>query len=329
MSPIQVPEIDPEVDPLFVLAQRDPKRRRRLIGFELVLHEDIFEDVRSIAQEALERLQQLEEREYEPTAELEQGEQCFSMRLDDLPTPQHEEPEGETLQGIADLLVIISDPTALEAVSAAELSSDKYLAYGIVLTDMNGRRIGFLRQEDPARPVRRGRVFGRFTDSLQKLDERPTLILYPDIDLIITPDRVFALRKAAFSRLLADVDIALAEVDQSVHEVTSQLGPHMHVSAGVVDVLRGVARRRPSFALRLRRLGNRAKQLSDAGVTNQQIRGAIIEVDGRPHELLNDQDEFEFAEDAVGAFLDVLEGRWFKDSLGGEPRRADRYSRRT
>jgi hypothetical protein len=44
--------------------------------------------------------------------------------------------------------------------------------------------------------------------------------------------------------------------------------------------------------------------------------------------LLNPRGEFDFDADAVGVFLDVLESRYFDDRLGGEQRRADRYSTR-
>jgi hypothetical protein len=37
---------------------------------------------------------------------------------------------------------------------------------------------------------------------------------------------------------------------------------------------------------------------------------------------------FSFALQNVGTFFDVIEGRYFEDDLGGERRRADRYSTR-
>jgi hypothetical protein len=37
---------------------------------------------------------------------------------------------------------------------------------------------------------------------------------------------------------------------------------------------------------------------------------------------------FSFTLQNVGTFFDVIEGRYFEDDLGGERRRADRYSTR-
>lgn len=331
VSPVQVPELDADTDPLFVLAQRDPRRRRRLVGFEVQLHDNTFDELRAIGQETLDTLQGLDERPYEPTAELERGEECFSIPVGDLPEPQHGEAddEDEAYEGVADLLAIVADPTGLISIHAADLGQQKYLAYGIVFTDTDQNRIGFFRQDDPARPVRRGRFFGRFTDTLRRIEDPPSLILYSDIDVVVTPARIFVFRKVAFERLLADVNVALAEVDGSVEDIASVLGDQMPLATGVTETLQEVGAHRPSFALRLRRLGSRARQLTADGVTGKDVRASIVEVDGDPDELLNDNDEFDFGEDQVRAFLDVLEGRWFKDSLGGEPRRADRYSRRS
>jgi hypothetical protein len=62
--------------------------------------------------------------------------------------------------------------------------------------------------------------------------------------------------------------------------------------------------------------------------TPQKVREAITRHGEDPKTLLTDDDRFEFTEEQVGPFLDLLEGRWFEDDFSGERRRADRYSKR-
>jgi hypothetical protein len=47
-----------------------------------------------------------------------------------------------------------------------------------------------------------------------------------------------------------------------------------------------------------------------------------------PDILFDEKDNFSFTQQNVGIFFDAVEGRYFEDDLGGERRRADRYSTR-
>jgi hypothetical protein len=69
-------------------------------------------------------------------------------------------------------------------------------------------------------------------------------------------------------------------------------------------------------------------RLSKISLDTASVRRSLT-AHGIDSDLLFDANgHFSFAGQNVGIFLDVIEGRYFEDDLGGERRRADRYSTR-
>ena len=99
----------------------------------------------------------------------------------------------------------------------------------------------------------------------------------------------------------------------------------IEITQAAEEALMMEASRTRSYAKRLRLLPDRLQKIS---LDRASVRRSL-NAHGVDPSLLFDQDgNFSFSPQNVGMFFDVIEGRYFEDDLGGERRRADRYSTR-
>lgn len=100
----------------------------------------------------------------------------------------------------------------------------------------------------------------------------------------------------------------------------------MSISDEALQVLRSVARRKFSIARRLYLL---QESLVDADIKPDGVRSALTKHGIEHGDLLDEHGRFSFGEESVNRFLDVLEERYFESDWTNEPRRADRFSKRS
>ena len=320
-----------EEDPQLLVGWRPS--RRRLTAQRVPLQQSTFAELRGIGTEALERLASTEGRPYEPEAELDEGEH-FVLPVGDLPGPEHAQraedavsrrESADDVEDVADLLQLIDDTQELDALDATTLARGQFLFYAIVIAAEDGRNVGFVRQMDPVHSLRKGRMFGRYGDALDRV-ERPDFILYGETDLVVTDEKIYAFRTSALTRLLSDVDVALQQAPSFVERAGQALQGRVELADSALVILKEACSRRPSYAVRVRRLTIRLESLGD--LTADRIRKALTDSEIDASLLLDEQGNFEFEEKHVRTFFDFMEGRWFQDPLGAEWRRADRFARR-
>src|SRR5215218_3499357 len=185
-------EIDVGGDPRLILGWRPAMRR--LAGGRVRLRDDVFGSLRQVPEEARIRLASSRARPYQPTAELEEGEEHFLIPIGKLPSPprrrrrrsQVDGPvsaaagtgdgdeaspggaaseESATLPQVADLVALTRQVDDLESIDAGRLAEGSFLFYGIVLPGPAGN-VAFIRRIDPVAVLRKGRAFFQYADAL-------------------------------------------------------------------------------------------------------------------------------------------------------------------
>jgi len=295
-------------EPRLVVGRRP--RPRELDGVRVDLHEDTFNDLRSITQYAISTLFETVARPYEPFAELEEGEEHFEITIDST--------AGEE----ASLIRLTSLIDDLDTEDAREIKNHANILYGICWPDSTPP-VAAIKKVDPARAVHHARSF-RYSGTLRRV-ENPDLILSDTVDFVFAGARVGILRPVPFRNLLADTQMAVVNVPQYVNSVAGALASTLPITASAQSTLRTVATKRVSYARRLQQLEARLASLS---ITRPQVEAACLAHLGDKDALLDAQGQLTFDEANVALALDLLEGRLFEDDFSGEPRRADRWSRR-
>jgi hypothetical protein len=326
------PSIDFDRDPRMILGFRS--RSRRLDGRRMDVHEDAFADLRTVCEPTADQLRAATARPYEPFAQLEPTEEYFRVEIDDLPQRPPPRRRGrrqddgnrtaahKDLDGTADLVRLVRSVDQLEPLGG--LDDAAYTFYAICWP-VDGGFVGFVKKHDPRRALTAGRRWFQYGDALRHA-EPPDLVLESDIDIVVTSDFVATRNPTAFKHLLNDVQVVLAGVPADVKAVRRRLQRTMPLSGNAAKALEQAARQRVSYARRLNLLPDRIKAIQ---VDVAKLRKELQAVGVPAGRLLGADEGFDFGVDDVGVFLDVLEARYFDDRLGGERRRADRYSRRS
>lgn len=323
-----------EEDPMLLVGKRNGRR----IDVRLInLHRDTFDDLRQIAVSASESLGNMQPREYDVAAELETGEEYFTLDLEqiraepkyvmlinssgeaerEIPDPTVKAtPRDEFFDGLREL-------GDIETLDASQLRDSRFLFYAVAFEN-EGHQIIVFRKQDPTVALKRGFAVFAYGDALRKVD-KPDIVLDEDVDFVIRDHQVYVLRKNAFEMIVSDLRVVLQDVPAVVASLETALRTRVKLHPSATAAISVACGKRISFAVRLRDLPQR---VASAGVNADKVRRSMTDHKEDPNGLLNADDEFEFGEEAVGTFLDVLEGRYFEDDFTGEKGRADRLSRR-
>jgi hypothetical protein len=327
----EAPQLATEGDPRLILGWR---RGRHIDGRRAVLHEDTFATVRSIAEAARDRLLSTEAQTYQPFADVIPGEQHFVVDIEDLPAPPkrrrrtHEDADGaeavaEPLPEVADLVALATRADQLDRLDAEQLADQSILFYGIVLGEGTAQT-AYIKKANPVVGLRRGRTFlgfGANVDILRSV-ERPDLMLFDDIDLIVTPTRIFAFDRRPLDAVLTDVKIAMQEVPMYVATIEKRLKSRVPLTQDAAAALQRAGGARASYAGRLNLLAGR---LATIDMTADILRQRLVDHGENPAVLLTKDDQLSFDDEAVGLFLDIVEGRRFHDDFTGKRRVAQRF----
>lgn len=321
-------------DPILLVGKR---RGKRIDVRSINLHRDTFEDLRRIASRASEALDTMQARDYDVAGELEPGEEYFTLDLAEF----HAEPALVTLINMVDKTEIeIPDPFTkptprdeffdsfnelgqIDVLDAAQLRGSHFLFYAITFENDDHQIIVF-RKQDPTVALKRGFAAFTYGDTLRKVD-KPDIVLDEEIDFVIRDRHVYVLRKNAFEMIVSDLRVVLQDVPKIVVELSAALDARIKLHPTALAAITAACSKRISYAVRLRSLPAR---VASADIDLNKVRESMTLHGEDPDTLLNTADEFEFGEDGVAKFLDVVESRFFEDDFTGEKQRADRLSRR-
>ncbi|TFB67977.1 hypothetical protein E3N85_06250 [Cryobacterium sp. Hz9] len=221
------------------------------------------------------------------------------------------------------LMVALGAVAEAVPLSADRLAGGTFLFYGISYGD-GVDTVTFLRKHDPTQSLRRGFAVFSYGDTLKRIS-KPDFVLENDVDLVITSTTIFAFNKVVFEMIMSDVRVALQQVPQLAESVASALSTAVPLDGRSQEAISLVCSKSVSLAVRLRSLPAR---IASAGLTPEKVRASMVSHGEDASRLLDTDGTFNFGEDDVAAFLDVIEGRWFEDDFTAEKRRADRLSRR-
>jgi hypothetical protein len=269
----------------------------------------------------VDRIKASRERVFENFAALDDSEYFWYAHA---ALPGHEQADDLTVvDDTADLVRIVRSVDGLQEATREDLSDGGYSFYAICWPH-RGAMIGFVARRDPIACLKPGVRYFQFGDAM-RTSNRPDFALKEGADLVVGADGTAILSAFTFNTLLADVGVSFDHVKDDVATVKATLASTVHLTSVAEEALLKEASRTRSNAKRLRLLPDRLSQIS---LDVESLRRSLTEHDVDPDLLFDANGNFSFTRDNVGIFFDVIEGRYFEDDLGGERRRADRFSTR-
>jgi len=314
-------QMDLSGQPRLLLGQR--KSSKKIEVHRIQVHQELFDDLRSIAQGAIAELQRRDAKPYSTFAS-KTGDDYFDVDVSDIPQrrnmrKQEDDPEAYE---IASALAMIADCDAHPVMTAEELRDADPSLYAIVF-ERDGDYVGFIRNSSPRRPVRPGLKYLQYGDTLRRVDP-PDLAIDDDIDLVVAADRCAVLSPAAFTTLFGDVGVAFEQVSANVKAISDALKGVLPLGRGTLAALNARCGRRVSDAKRLHHIVTERRGALKK-LTSAELR-SLLKLRGLDGAIR--RGEVSLTDDNVSDFLDLVEGRLFSDDLTGEERRADSYSSR-
>lgn len=314
-------DVDLAGDPRLLLGQR--KSSKRIDVHRVEVHQDLFDDLRSIARDAIAELQRRDAKPYSTFAS-KTGDDYFDLDVSDIPQRRNKrkrEDDPEAYE-IASALAMVADCDNHPVMSAEELHNADPSLYVIVF-ESHGNYVGFIRNSSPRSPVRPGMKYLQYGNTLKKIDP-PDLAIDEDIDLVVAADRCAVISPTAFTTLFGDVGVAFQQVPANVAAMSAAFKQVIPLSLETVSALAARCGRRISDAKRLHHIVTERQGVL-GGLTAKEMKALL----SRRHLLGAVQNgQLTLAEDKISDFLDLVEGRLFDDDVTGEERRADSYSPR-
>jgi hypothetical protein len=311
--------------PRMLIGWREP--HRRLNAYRVSLHEDVFDELAALCQPAVARIQNYKERAFENFAALDDSEYFWYAHA---ALPRHESQAGSpdedalTVENdTADLVRLVESVDGLQEASRDDLDEGGYSFYSICWPH-RGSMIGFVSRKNPIASLNPGFRYFQFGNAMRTVS-RPDFALREGADLVIGADGTAILSPYSFTTLLGDVGVSFDHVRDDVAAVKTALTSTASLTPAAEEALLREASRTRSNAKRLRLLPDRLNKIS---LDVASLRRSLSTHDVDPDLLFDTNDHFSFTQQNVGMFFDVIEGRYFEDDLGGERRRADRYSTR-
>lgn len=318
-------EISLEGPPRMLVGWREP--HRRLNAYRVALHEDVFSELAALCQPAVAQVQNYKERDFENFAALDDGEYFWYAHA---ALPGHEsggpgsDEDAPTVENdTADLVRLVKSVDSLQDATREDLDEGGYSFYSICWPH-RGSMIGFVSRKNPMSCLNPGLRYFQF-GNVMRTAIRPEFALKQGADLLVGADGTAILSPYSFTTLLGDVGVSFDHVGDDVAAVKTALDTTVRLTPVAEEALLKEASRTRSNAKRLRLLLDRLSKIS-LDVT--ALRHSLTRHDVDPDLLFDASDHFSFTQKDVGIFFDVIEGRYFEDDLGGERRRADRYSTR-
>lgn len=304
-----------------LLGQR--KSSKQIEAHRVELHEDLFDDLRSIASRAIADIQHRDAKPYFTFA-TKTSDDYFDVDISDIPRRRNQRKREEDPEAheIASALTMIADCDSHPAMNAEQLRHADPTLYAIVF-EKGGDYVGFVRNISPRRPVRPGLRYFQYGNTLKKIDP-PDLAIDGDIDLVVAADGCAILSPSAFATLFGDVGVAFEQVPTNVEAISNALGKVLPLGAQTVDALNQRCGRRVNDAKRLHHIVTERKAALK-GLSPADMK-SLLKVRGLDGAIK--KGELRLDEIQISDFLDLVEGRLFDDDLTGEARRADSYSPR-
>jgi hypothetical protein len=238
-------------------------------------------------------------------------------------SPKSTEDVPSVEEDTADLIRLVKSIDGLQEATRGDLDEGGYSFYAICWPHRESM-VGFVSRMNPMATLNPGYRYFQFGNAMSTV-RRPDFALREGADLVIGAEGTAILSPYSFETLLGDVGVSFGNTDNDVGAVKAALGDTILLTPDAEKALLMEASRTRSNAKRLRLLPDRLSKISlDLALLRRSLTAHGIDADL----LFDAEGHFSFAQQNVGMFFDIIEGRYFEDDLGGEQRRADRYSTR-
>lgn len=230
----------------------------------------------------------------------------------------------EEMLSAADIVQLSLDAfAATDFLTRDQLFEGGWLFYAVVVEVVDEEEpIAFVRQYNPQRGIKPGRLLGAYSDALARIDD-PVFIFDLAFDVVVASDEVAVLKKTAFQRVFADVNVVASEVPADIRSLESQL--KVGIGTESRNMLTATCQQKLRLAARLKKL---ARQPHLKLVTSDSLRTAITKHGLKPGCFGAGTSIELSATDDVRVLLDVLEKRYYEEDFTGEHMRADNASPR-
>jgi hypothetical protein len=327
-SPQEWAELDLGSSVCLLLGWRDDDGE--LAARPVELSAEIGEELLGACRYGLNSLGERTARTYTADGALE-GDEFFS-----LPLPEESEEEGSSDDDItssgagfseeelaaSQLVGFVQEGFEMEDnLTKTELASGGWLFYVVVaLLKEEKEPIGFVRQYNPQRGIKAGRLLAAYQNTLKRFDQ-PLFNFDFEFDVVVAPDEIAVMKVTGFERVFSDLAVAVASVPTHAVAIKDELG--MSFAKESTGILEEICEERPRYAKRLQRLAGAAHLKA---VTPSALR-TKLEKHGIDKALLGAGDDLVLGDRGkVAVFLDMLEQRYYEADFTEEHRRADRFS---
>ena len=326
---INWPEIKLDSDPILVVLIRGDQRQ--LTGRRVSIDQNVFDELRQVAQATADRAVQMDAVPYTPYVGLDENEYLTLARSLLVPKSTSKQTTEANADASADetvgLLGIVDRAEYWPSMGAGAVQSvpeDAFAGQAICFGDGQSR-IGFVTRTNPRKVLKRSLIpLGKADDNDRlKRVTSPELVLEPIVHAVVTTEELAIFNQTQFQFLVTDATLLADRVPTQVTAIgTAFQSRGIVLSASTISALTARAQRQPRVA---RRLAAFAERIDHINLKALKTGKGFKTQDLKPDDFVNAAGELECIPERVVEMLDALEGRFFKDAFSPEKRRADRF----
>lgn len=207
---------------------------------------------------------------------------------------------------------------AMDQTGSNELREHTLTFYAVVVGNRPANRTAYVRKTNPMKVAKPGWGLFEFGDTLTTI-ANPVFVVEDRFDLILRSDAIDIMAPKVFEALFYE----LTGVDARVRTWVRNIGRHLPMSAGTVELLTTACRSKPRLRRRLHAIQERGHLLH---VTMQQFRGEVRRLGYQPARFIRNgvisADEADY-----GVLLQILNEDLFRGGLTDEEFAAERKTR--
>lgn len=312
--------IDITGDVTLVVARRSGKT---LHGHKVEFETTAGDEIRAVCRRTLERVAERTARQYEPSLHIDPANEYLAVPdtqlvqdeafrpksrrgTEEPPKADHAKQAATTIETDPQVRNLLRRASGLERLPAAHLSRYAFQFYAAVVGRNPKSRTAFIRKNNPAKVLKRGRMVFAYGDRLRSIED-PLLLLDEWFDLVVASDGIGVLDQNAFELLFRDIKVL-----NERYPLYAQAFSTLKLGNQEIETL--VQRCRHSS-----RLGNRLRQIYESGhlaagnVTMRQVTREIDRLGLARDELMTDG-KLDFSGADAGTILKLLNDDLF---IGG------------
>lgn len=281
---------------------------------QVLLGADVATEFYQVAQDTINDLSSREASAWTPDADLSPETYLIFPAAD-----VGDSPKLTSDHGGKSFLEVLSQAERLEAINPKHLPTGDVSFYAIVIGPP-GERIVFIRRSNPRRGLKRGKIYGTLSDSLQKVED-PIFAFDDWIDLVLSGENLYVLSQTVFAAFFRDQE----SLAKKIPEWIDQLGLHVPLADSSRECIHIRVTRDSRLKARLEAIVRRDHL---ASVSTETLRIAMEDNELDAERLLDSEGNLILEDDDVQQVLYLLNEDLFTGSLTKTGFRADKKAAR-